>query len=144
MVVDAVRPLPSEVAVNDDMDVPSASFESELCSSESTDLSEPTAVSCVLSAVCLLVSAAVCPATFALTSAETSEFTSIVEFVEPLMIDCAACCTALFGSTVVPDVEVVATVVMCTPFVACGVCLNVGEKRWVFRKREPGDELPVR
>jgi hypothetical protein len=56
------------------------------------------------------VSASVWPATFAITIAVTREFTSIDELVEPLMIDWAACWTALFGSTV--DADVVATVDM--------------------------------
>ncbi len=52
----------------------------------------------VLSLACCALSAAVWPAVFALTSAVTSELTSIDELpVDPLMIDWAACCSALLA-----------------------------------------------
>jgi hypothetical protein len=111
----AVRPVPSALALKLASVVPFDKLVSELCSNDITDFSVPIAVSCVLSLVVFELRVSVWPATFALTIAVTSEFTSIVDFVEPLTIDCAACWTALFGSTV--DPEVVATVVINTPVV---------------------------
>ncbi|CAN0644747.1 hypothetical protein BCEP27_31132 [Burkholderia cepacia] len=93
----AVRPLPLATAVNVDCSPPFVSEARPASSAPSADDSAPNAEICVVPVVCDAASAAARPAVFAFTSVLTSVPTSIDGFpVEPLMIDCAACCNRLF------------------------------------------------
>src|SRR5580698_2437328 len=104
-------PLPLAVAPKVDRVVPSERFLIAACKAFNAELRAPYADKVVVSLVCLAFSAAVWPAVFAFTRAETRVATSIVELpVEPLIIDCAACCTwfcalavALFTDVVIVD-----------------------------------------
>ncbi len=93
-----MRPVPLAVAVKVFCSEPFDSVVRLACSALSAADSAPYAEIWVLSLLCCALSAAAWPAVFALTSAVTSELTSIDELpVEPLMIDWAACCSWLLA-----------------------------------------------
>ena len=88
--------MPLAVAAKVDSVVPSDRFFKAACKALNAEVSAPYADKVVLSFVCFVFSAAAWPAVFAFTRAATSVDTSIDELpVEPLIIDCAACCTWL-------------------------------------------------
>ena len=90
--------MPLATAVNVDCSAPFASVVRPVSSAPSADDSAPNAEICVVPVCCDAASAAARPAVFAFTSVVTSKPTSIDPLpVEPLMIDCAACCNRLFA-----------------------------------------------
>lgn len=88
--------MPLATALNVDCSAPFFSDVRPASSALSAADSAPNAEIRVLPVVCAAASVATRPAVFAFTSVLTSEPTSIAGLpVEPLMMDCAACCIRL-------------------------------------------------